>query len=163
MPVRACNWHPVLYYVSKAIGIWDWFIGNFIQFSRSTPGDTSSINACNLPSPVSGQSRNIGLFRGRDVYVNINGRSFSLQWRHNGRDGVSNHQPHDWFTQSFIQAQDQRKHQSSASLAFVPGFTPHKWPVTRKMLPFDDVIMYLQPFIMPIWLPYMPVSTMKCK
>ena len=42
---------------------------------------------------------------------------------------------------------DQRKHQSSASLAFVWGFhrgpvnSPHKWPVTRKMFPFDDVIM----------------------
>ena len=42
---------------------------------------------------------------------------------------------------------DQRKHQSSASLAFVRGIhrgpvnSPHKWPVTRKMVPFDDVIM----------------------
>ena len=42
---------------------------------------------------------------------------------------------------------DQRKHQSSASLAFVRGIhrgpvnSPHKGPVTRKMLPFDDVIM----------------------
>ena len=42
---------------------------------------------------------------------------------------------------------DQRKHQSSASLAFVrrinrsPVNSPHKWPVTRKMFPFDDVIM----------------------
>ena len=42
---------------------------------------------------------------------------------------------------------DQRKHQSSASLAFVWGIhrgpvnSPHKWPVTRKMSPFDDVIM----------------------
>ena len=33
---------------------------------------------------------------------------------------------------------DQRKHKSSASLAFVWGI---KWPVTRKMFPFDDVIM----------------------
>ena len=45
---------------------------------------------------------------------------------------------------------DQRKHQSSASLAFVwgihrgPGNSPHKWPVTRKMFPFDDVIMILE-------------------
>ena len=37
--------------------------------------------------------------------------------------------------------------QSSASLAFVPGIhrwpgnSPHKWPVTRKMSPLDDVIM----------------------
>ena len=43
---------------------------------------------------------------------------------------------------------DQRKHQSSASLAFVRGIhrgpvnSPHKWPVTRKMFPFDDVIMF---------------------
>ena len=43
---------------------------------------------------------------------------------------------------------DQNKHQSSASLAFVGGIhrgpvnSPHKWPVTRKMFPFDDVIMY---------------------
>ena len=42
---------------------------------------------------------------------------------------------------------DQREHQSSASLAFVWGIhlgpvnSPHKWPVTRKMFPFDDVIM----------------------
>ena len=42
---------------------------------------------------------------------------------------------------------DQRKHQSSASLAFVRGIhrgpvnSPHKWPVTRKMFPNDDVIM----------------------
>ena len=42
---------------------------------------------------------------------------------------------------------DQRKHQSSASLAFVRGIhrgpvnSPHKWPVTRKMFPSDDVIM----------------------
>ena len=42
---------------------------------------------------------------------------------------------------------DQGKHQSSASLAFVrrihrgPVNSPHKWPITRNMFPFDDVIM----------------------
>ena len=42
---------------------------------------------------------------------------------------------------------DQRKHQSSASLAFVRGIhwgpvnSPHEWLVTRKMFPFDNVIM----------------------
>ena len=46
---------------------------------------------------------------------------------------------------------DQRKHQSSASLAFVWGIhrgtgnSPHKWTVTRKMFPFDDVIMLCRP------------------
>ena len=53
---------------------------------------------------------------------------------------------HDYY--SIVQSgADQRKHQSSASLAFVRGIhrwqvnSPHKWPVTRKMFPFDDVIM----------------------
>ena len=42
---------------------------------------------------------------------------------------------------------DQRKHQSPAWLAFVRGIhrrpvnSPHKLPVMRKMIPFDDVIM----------------------
>ena len=46
---------------------------------------------------------------------------------------------------------DQRKHQSSVSLAFVRGLhrwpvnSPHKWTVTRKMFPFDDVIMIHTP------------------
>ena len=45
-------------------------------------------------------------------------------------------------------AAHQRKHQSSALLAFVravhrsPVNSPHKGPVTRKMLPFDCVIMH---------------------
>ena len=47
---------------------------------------------------------------------------------------------------------NQRKHQSSASLAFLreihrgPMNFPHKWPVTRKMFPFDDVIMIKEEF-----------------
>ena len=45
---------------------------------------------------------------------------------------------------------DQSKHQSSASPAFVWGIhrgpvnSPHKWTVTRKMFPFEDVIMKSQ-------------------
>ena len=52
------------------------------------------------------------------------------------------------FTQPFIQAQI-KKHQSSASFAFVRGIprwpvnSPHICPVTRKMFPFDDVIMII--------------------
>ena len=44
----------------------------------------------------------------------------------------------------------QRKLQSSASLAFVWGIhrwpmnSPHEWPVTRKMFPFDDAIVWLR-------------------
>ena len=51
---------------------------------------------------------------------------------------------------TFYSGTDHRKHQSSTSLAFVLGIhlwplnSPHKGPVTRKMYPFDDVIMILQ-------------------
>ena len=44
---------------------------------------------------------------------------------------------------------DQRKHQSSTSLDFRRGIhwslvdSPHKGPVTWKMFPFDDIIMYV--------------------
>ena len=46
-------------------------------------------------------------------------------------------------------AANHRKHQSSALLAFLRGIhrwpvnSPHKWPVTRKMFSFDDVIMII--------------------
>ena len=44
---------------------------------------------------------------------------------------------------------NQRKYQSSASLAFARGIhrwpvdSPHRGPVTRKMFPFDDIIISL--------------------
>ena len=58
---------------------------------------------------------------------------------------------------------DQRKHQSSASLAFVrrihrwPVNSPHKEPVARKMFPFDDVIMSVNHWIQKRnWVQYIP-------
>ena len=48
---------------------------------------------------------------------------------------------------------DQCKHQSSAPLAFVheihrwPVDSPHKGPITRKIFPFDDVIMWWLHFV----------------
>ena len=51
------------------------------------------------------------------------------------------------FTQPFIQAHIKENIKSSASLAFVRGIrrwalnSPYKGPVTRKMFPFDDVLM----------------------
>ena len=53
----------------------------------------------------------------------------------------------------------QRKHQSSASLAFVWGIhrgpvnSPHKWPVTQKMFPFGDVFMTIHVICEQIVLP----------
>ena len=45
----------------------------------------------------------------------------TFQWRHNGRDSVSNHQPHDCLL---------RRHWPLCRNS------PHKWPATRKMFPF---------------------------
>ena len=53
------------------------------------------------------------------------------------------------FTEAFIKAQIKENDQCSASLAFVrrihrwPVNSPHEEPVTRKMFPFNDVIMDL--------------------
>ena len=68
------------------------------------------------------------------------------QWRHNACDGVSNHRVSIVYPTVCLGA-DQRKRQSSASLAFVWGIhrwrvdSPHKGPVTRNMFPLDNVII----------------------
>ena len=71
----------------------------------------------------------------------------TLQWRHDERDGVSDHKPHDCLLNRLFRRRA-KKYQISASLAFVQGIhrwpvnSPHKGPVTpQKMFPFDDVIM----------------------
>ena len=85
--------------------------------------------------------------------VFITNAFFSLQWRYNGGNSVSNHQLHDCSLDPYSGA-DQRKHQTSASLAFARGIhrwpsnSPHKWPVTRKMFPFHDVIMSTKIFLL---------------
>ena len=73
---------------------------------------------------------------------------FPLPWRHNERDGVLNKSPASSIVYSTVYSgADQRNHQSSASLAFVwgihrwPVYSLHKGPATRKMFPFDGVII----------------------
>ena len=66
---------------------------------------------------------------------------------------------------------DQRKHQSWASLAFVRGIHrwpvnyPHKGPVTRRMSPFNDVIMCIYDAkygSVPICLSFRAMSQFSC-
>ena len=91
--------------------------------------------------PLNYDGYNIFAFLRSDLF------GWSLQWRHNERDGVSNHQPNDCLLTRLFR-RDQRKHNSSASLAFVWGIRsavtgdfPTQRPVTRKRFPFDYVIM----------------------
>ena len=82
--------------------------------------------------------------RGRVTHICLSKLSHH-SLHHNGHDSFSKHQRLYCLLNRFYG--DKKKHQSSASLAFVRGIhrgpvnSPHKWPVTRKMLPFDDVII----------------------
>ena len=70
----------------------------------------------------------------------------ALQWRHNGPHGVPNHQPHHCLLKRSF-GRRSKKTSKLRVTAFVRGIhrgpvnSPHKGPVTRKMFPFDDVIM----------------------
>ena len=70
----------------------------------------------------------------------------SLLWRHNGRDGVTNHQPHDCLlNRLFMRRSKETSKLRVTGLCVrnspVTGEFPAQRAVTRKMFPFDDVIM----------------------
>ena len=73
----------------------------------------------------------------------------SLQWRHNGRDSVSNHRPRDCFLNRLFRRRSKKTLQLRVRGTLCGEFTgdrgpmnsTHKWPVTRKMFRFEDVIM----------------------
>ena len=54
------------------------------------------------------------------ICTRMGGIYVSLRWRHNDHDSVSNHQPHGCLL-SRLFGRRSKKHQSSASLAFVRG------------------------------------------
>ena len=70
-----------------------------------------------------------------------------LHWRHNEHYGVSNHQPHSCLLNRLFRRRSKKTSKFRVTGLCVgnsPGQvnSPHKGPVTRKMFPFDDVIMY---------------------
>ena len=70
----------------------------------------------------------------------------TLQWRHNDHDGVSNHQPHGCLLNRLFKRRSKKTSKLRVTGLYVgnspgPVNSPHKGPVTRKMFPFDDVIM----------------------
>ena len=96
--------------------------------------------------PVYFLAQYLGAFLGAaSVYGVYYGRS--LLWRHNGRDSFSNHQPHACLLdRSWMQTQIKENIKAPRHWPFVRGI--HWWPVnsphkvTRKLFPFDDVIMW---------------------
>ena len=69
-----------------------------------------------------------------------------LHWRHNDHDSISNHQPHGCLLNRLFRRRPTKTSKFRVTGLCVgnspgPVYSPHKGPVTRKMFPFDDVIM----------------------
>ena len=72
--------------------------------------------------------------------------AITLHWRHNDHDGVSNHQPHGCLLNRLFRRRSKKTSKlrvTGLCMGNSPGpvNSPHKGPVTRKMFPFDDVII----------------------
>ena len=71
---------------------------------------------------------------------------FAWHWRHNDRGGVSDHQPHDCLLSRLFRLRS-KKTSKLRGTGLCAGNSPgpvnsrRKGPVTRKIFPFDDVIM----------------------
>ena len=72
----------------------------------------------------------------------------SLHWRHNENVGVSNHQSHGCLLNRLLRRRSKKTSKlRTAGLCAGnspgTGDSPHKWSVSQKMFPFDDVIMLM--------------------
>ena len=77
------------------------------------------------------------------IYYWITLGCVSLQWRDKGCDSVPNHQPRDCLLNRLFSRRSKKTSKLHVTgLCPGPVKSPHKWPVTRKMFPFDGVIMY---------------------
>ena len=73
-------------------------------------------------------------------------KRLASQWRHNGRDGVSNHQPHHCLLNRLFGRRSKKTSKLRvtglcAVNSPVTGEFSAQKPVTQKMFPFDDVTM----------------------
>ena len=83
---------------------------------------------------------------GHEIKVNFLPKP--LQWRHDGPDDVSNHQSYPCLLNRSFRRKSRKTSKLRVTGHLCREFTgdrvnsPHKWPVTRKMFPFDDVILH---------------------
>ena len=101
---------------------------------------------------ISWTSTNMHAFRKIDCIFGTYSKSrcqksrTSLYWRHNDHDGVSNHQSHGCLLNRLFRRRSKKTSKLRVTGLWVgnspgPVNSPHKGPVTRKIFPFDDVIM----------------------
>ena len=67
-----------------------------------------------------------------------------LRWRHNGHEGVSNHQHHNCLRNRLFECRSNKTSKLRVT-GLCPVNSPHKGPVRRKMFPFGDVIVHILP------------------
>ena len=125
-------------------------------------------NQCSIASHILNLLGQIKRFVYACMYVNLyfarnqtlfnqRGHFITLHWRHNDHGGVSNHQPHDYLLNRVFRRRSKKTPKLRvtglcAGNSPGPVNSPHKWPVTRKTFPFDDVIMsILQTHLQGVW------------
>ena len=118
--------------------------------AKCRPGEDEWINykVTNYCHKITFYSLCMIMDRCRQPHADITKRNIWLQWRHNDPDGVWNHQPHGCLLNRLF-----RRRSKKTSKLRVTGLcvensagsvnSPHEGLVTRKMFPFDDVIMYV--------------------
>ena len=91
-------------------------------------------------------------------YIETNLFNLQLQWRHNGRDCVSNHQPHDRLLNRLFR----RRSKKISKLRVIglcagnspgTGEFPAQMASDAEMFPFDDVIMVCYTLELQQWSP----------
>ena len=137
-PPSTCIWNLKLKFRSKL----DLCSGNHV-FYRQTYGRTDGRTRWIQYTPPSTSL-------GGGIIMPWKMLSASLWWRHNGRDCVWNHQPHSCLLNRLFGRRSKltskfRVTGLCVGNSPVTGEFPHTWPVTRKMFPFDDVIMITGP------------------
>ena len=127
---------------------------NCLDFSFLYRGKYGT-SGCFIPRPGPASIKFNGIFNTRNIAyfktVLIRTRDivnwvFSLQWRHNGCDGVSNKQRIDFLLSCLFMHRSKKTSKlrvTGLCEGNSPGpvKSPHKSPVTRKIYPFDDIIL----------------------
>ena len=155
---RLCNevWYRMIYFTNNITVVWTWIKNfNHARFYAAITHPWPNLKFVFLLSLwVSGGSiwsvhpsfpaLSIAIAGASEIYP-WDMRKTS-RWRHNDHAGVSNHQPHGCLHNRLF-----RRRSKETSKFRVTGLcagnspgpvnSPHKGPVTRKMFPFDDVIM----------------------
>ena len=96
---------------------------------------------------LDGAPRRMGmLWHGHMTIIGVVASEIPLLWRHNERNGVSNHRRLYCLLNHLFGRRSKKTtmiHVTGLSERYSPvtGGSPHKGPATRKTFPFDDVII----------------------